>query len=175
MMKIGTDLIPMNKLAVLAVFFLITGFRHPMHVTVTEVEFDKESKAIEMSMHVFTDDLETHLRFIENNESLDIIELNTEARDQLLKTYFVKEVKLKVNGKNYLTSYLGHQVEGDALWVFMEVPSIKKLKTLEIKNTTLLDLYDDQANLIHFEYEGEIYSEKLDKETLVARYDIENL
>lgn len=165
----------MNKIAVLAVLFLITGFRHPMHVSVTEVEFDKESKAIEMSMHVFIDDLETHLRFIEKDETLDIIEINTEARDSLLSTYFVKRVALKINGKDYLTSYLGHQIEGDALWIFMEVPNIKKLKTLEIKNTTLLDLYDDQANLIHFEYEGEVYSEKLDIETLVARYDVESL
>lgn len=174
-MKLGKEFISMSKLAVLTVILLITGFRHPMHVTVIEVEFDKEAKAIEMSMHVFTDDLEKHLRFIEKDETLDIIEINTEARDQLFRTYFVKEVKLNVNGKDQVTSYLGHQVEGDALWIFMEVPNIKKLKTLEIKNTTLLDLYDDQTNLIHFEYEGAVYSEKLDKETLVARYDIASL
>ncbi len=174
-MKIRTELIPMKSLAILAVIFIIVGFRHPMHVTVTEVAYDKQSKAIEMSLHVFTDDLEKHIRHIEKDDGLDIIELNTAARDQLLKVYFVREVTLKVNGKNYETSYLGHQVEGDALWVFMEVTNIKKLKILEVSNNTLLDLFDDQANLIHFDYEGDIYSEKLDKETSVARYDIANL
>ena len=174
-MKMKTKLTPMHKLIVLAVILSIMGFKHPMHVTVTEVEFDKTSRTVEMSMHVFSDDLEKYLKLIERDEELDITELSMEAKDQLLNAYFVEQVSLKINGKDFTPSYLGHKVEGDAIWVFLEVQNIKKIKILEITNTTLFDLYDDQANLIHFEYEGEIYSEKLDSSRTTARYELENL
>ena len=174
-MKMRIELIPKHKLAVLAVILLIMGFRHPMHVTVMEVEYDKESKAIEMSMHVFADDLEKHIRLLEKDESLEILELNENDRNQVLSKYFVENVLLKVNQKGQTTDYVGHEVEGEAIWVFMEVADDKKLRTLEITNRTLLDLHDDQANLIHFEYEDEIYSEKLDNSTPTARYDLADL
>jgi len=174
-MKMRTELIQKHKLAILAVILLIMGFKHPMHVTVTEVEYDKESKAIEMSMHIFVDDLEKHIRLLEKNEALEILELNEVDRNQVLNKYFVNNVLLKVNEKSQTTNYLGHEVEGEALWVFMEVEDVKKLKTLEITNMTLLELYDDQANLIHFEHEGEVYSEKLDNSTSMVRYDLADL
>ena len=174
-MKIRMELIQKHKLAVLTVILLSMGFRHPMHVTVMEVEYDMKSKAIEMSMHVFADDLEKHLRLLEKDESLEILELNEDDRNQVLSKYFVENVLLKVNQKDQTTKYLGHEVEGEAIWVYMEVGNVKKLKTLEITNRTLLELYDDQANLIHFEHEDEIYSEKLDNSTSTARYDLADL
>ena len=174
-MKVRTKFIPMNKLIVLVVIFSIVGFRHPMHVTVTEVEFDKASRTVEISTHVFLDDLEKHLRLLEKNEELDIIELDEKVRDQLLGTYFINQIGLNINGKDFAPNYLGHQIEGEALWAFLEIPGIRKLKILQIKNNILLDLYDDQANLIHFEYEGEVYSKKLDNATNVAKYELANL
>jgi len=165
----------MNKLVVLAVIMIITGFKHPMHVTVTEIEFDKNAKAIEMSMHVFRDDLETEIRQLLNEGDMEILELNESKRDEVLGKYLKQQVKIKVNGKDIEISYLGHQVEGEAIWAFMEVPNIKKLKTLEIENNTLLDLYKDQANLVHFEYSGEVYSQKIDNGMKSAHYNIEDL
>jgi hypothetical protein len=174
-MRIGKELIPMYKLMVLAVFLFLTSFKHPMHVTVLEVEFDEEDKAVEMSLHVFADDLEDHLKIIKGNDDLEILELKEEQRNQLLSEYFISHVTLKINEKEQVTTYLGHEIEGDALWVFLEVGNVKKMKTLEIENSILTDIFDDQANLIHFEYEGEVYSEKLDKKTTMAKYDLDNL
>jgi len=174
-MKLIVELIPKYKLVVLAVILLSMGFRHPMHVTVTEVEYDQSSKAVEMSIHVFWDDIERHIKLIQNDDQIDLMELSEETRDQLLKAYFVKQVGLEVNGKEYSPSYLGHEVEGEAIWVYMEVPNLKKLKVLEVRNTILFDIYDDQANLIHFEHDGEVYSEKLDKGNVSVLYELANL
>ena len=99
-MKMRMELIQKHKLAVLAVILLSMGFRHPMHVTVMDVEYDMKSKAIEMSMHVFADDLEKHIRLIEKEESLEILELNEVDRNQVLSRYFVENVLLKVNQKD---------------------------------------------------------------------------
>lgn len=171
-MGMRTKLIPMQKLIMLTVILVIMGFRHPMHVTVTEVEFDKVSRTIEMSMHVFSDDLEKYFKVTEKNDELDITELSIETKEQLLSAYFIEHVRLNVDGKDVMPSYLGHKVEGEAIWAFLEVSNIKKMKILEVKNTVLLDLYNDQANLIHFEYEDEIYSEKLDNANSTARYEL---
>jgi hypothetical protein len=174
-MRIGKELIPMHKLLVLAVVLLITSFKHPMHVTVLEVEFDEESKAVEMSMHVFADDLEDHLKIIKKNNELEILELNEEQRNKLLSEYMVRYMAMKINEKEQVIVYVGHEVEGEALWVFLEVKNVKKIKTFEIENSVLIDVFDDQANLIHFEHEGEVYSEKLDRKVTRAKYDLSNL
>jgi hypothetical protein len=174
-MKLIVELIPKYKVVVLTVILLSMGFKHPMHVTVTEVEYDQSSKSIEMSIHVFWDDIERHIRRIKNDDQLDLMGASQEGRDQLLKTYLGAQVKLNINERQYTPSYLGHEVEGEAIWVFMEVSNVKKLKVLEVSNTILFDIYNDQANLVHFEHDGDVYSEKLDKGNKNVVYDLANL
>ena len=70
---------------------------------------------------------------------------------------------------------LGHEVEGEAFHVYVEVSGIKRLKTLEISNATLIDIYDDQINLIHFEHNGKTYTERIDKGQRSANYVIAEL
>ena len=46
---------------------------HPMHVSVTEIEFDEKDKRLEIMMRVFIDDLEVSLRNRLNKPELDLL------------------------------------------------------------------------------------------------------
>jgi hypothetical protein len=51
---------------------------HPIHVSVTEIEFDEKDKALEIMMRIFIDDLEVALRQDQKDPVLDI--LNTQEK-----------------------------------------------------------------------------------------------
>ena len=47
-------------------------FTHPLHVSVCEIAYNQESKALEIIQRVFIDDLEMEIRMDRNEPELDI-------------------------------------------------------------------------------------------------------
>jgi hypothetical protein len=59
-----------------------------------------------------------------------------------------------VNGKPTKFTYLGKEAELDATWCFVEVKDVKKVQTIEVQNTLLLEAFDDQTNMINLNING---------------------
>ena len=154
----------MANIILLSVFSLISIF-HPIHVSVTEIEYDQERKALEMTMRIFVDDLELAIRNDLNEPTLDItLPRNGKTTDELVEAYIRKNFKLKVNGKEQEFEYLGQEIELPVIYVYIQSTNIKKLKDIEVYNSIITETYDDQTNIIHIEVDGEIRSMKLDEE-----------
>ena len=49
-------------------------FFHPIHVSVTEVEYNEKSKSLQIISRIFIDDLELSVQRQMKQESLDLIE-----------------------------------------------------------------------------------------------------
>lgn len=154
---------------------LIAFYLHPIHVTVTEIEYDEKSKALEIMMRVFTDDLETALREKSNQPELDLLESkNGQAADQLISGYLRDHFKISLDQKIQNIKYLGHETEGDAFIFYLEVPDVKKWKTINIFNDILTDLYEDQSNLVHVMVKEEVKSLRLTRNTPADNLTFDN-
>lgn len=123
---------------------------HPVHVSVTEISFDAKEKELEIISRIFIDDLETSIREMKKQPSLNLLELGAGVTtDQLISEYLQNRFKITLNGKPQKIKYLGHEVENPAVLCYIQVQNVKKLETIEVLNSVLTELYDDQSNLVN--------------------------
>lgn len=135
---------------------------HPLHVSVCEIEFDREARSLEIIQRIFLDDLESEIRLDLKEPELDItLPDNGRSLDDMVKEYLSKRLKFTVNNKLMTYNYLGHEIEGDAVLCYIEIEKVKKLKTIKVESNILTDLFDDQVNIVHVEVDDKIRSMKL--------------
>ena len=123
---------------------------HPMHVSVTEIEFDEKDKELEITSRIFIDDLEKSLQNSLKQPELDLLEpKNGLTIDQMAEKYLTDHIKLSLDTKAQKITYLGHERDGEALVFYSVVSKIKKWKTITILNDVITETHDDQSNLVH--------------------------
>ncbi|MCB0494849.1 MAG: hypothetical protein KDC79_01820 [Cyclobacteriaceae bacterium] len=150
----------MTKLISLLTLFSIS-FIHPFHVTVCEIEHDAETKALQVSERMFLDDLEETLDKT-YHVRLDIMHPEDKnLRDSLIQDYVLKHLSITVDGKPRKRTYIGHEIEDDVMWCYVEYYGVKKLDNLEITNTVFFDIYEDQSTIVHVSYDGNTKSKRL--------------
>jgi len=146
---------------------------HPLHVSVTEIEFDEKDKALEIMMRVFVDDLETTMKTRLNQPELDILSPKGITVDEIMRDYLKEHFKLSLDGKAQKTNYLGHEVDGEAFVFYVEVSNVKKWKTIQVQNDIITEIFDDQSNLVHVTVRGKVKSLRLTKDTPMDRLTFE--
>lgn len=144
----------------LLVSVCLTGL-HPIHVSVTDIEFDEKDKALEIMMRVFIDDLETTMRKHENKPDLDILNPKGTTLDKLMGDYIQGNFQVALDGKVQKLNYLGHERDGDVFVFYIEAANIKNWKQINVRNTVLVETFDDQSNLVHVTVRGKIKSMRL--------------
>ena len=149
-------------------FGLLLSF-HPIHLSITEIEHNEKSKALQMTMRIFVDDLELSIRKKINEEELDLLEPGKgRTTDELVKAYLAEMVKVKVDKKLAKTNYIGHEIEGPAMICYIEIVNIKKFSTIEVTNKVILETHDDQSNLVNVNYKDKVKSVRLTNDTPTA-------
>ena len=139
---------------------------HPIHLSITEVDHNEQSKALQMTMRIFIDDLELSIRSKIKEEELDILEPGKGRNtDDLVKAYLNDVIKMKVDNKAVKINYLCHEIEGPAIICYVEVENIKKFTSVEMTNKTILETHDDQSNLVNVNYKGKTKSLRLTNES----------
>jgi hypothetical protein len=124
---------------------------HPTHISIAEVDFFSNKKEIQVAAKVFTDDFDAAIQKIsEKSMYLDTKKENPQA-DEWIKTYLQANFKIKINQKTVLNlNYVGKEYIDDATWVYFSYPfAAKKIQSLEVTNTLVFDLFDDQKNVVN--------------------------
>jgi hypothetical protein len=132
---------------------------HPIHVTMSEVVYDEKNKSLQMTHKIFIDDLETHLEMDLKAKGQDVqLRLNTPREhpqvDLYLSQYVATHFRLLINGKQVKAQFLGKEYEDFAAWIYVEGQNVPKPKSLDLTDSFLIDLYEDQSNLVNFELPG---------------------
>lgn len=145
----------MNLLNMLFFTCFLQVNAHPIHIAVSEVQYAQDIKALQVMHKIFIDDFEDHMERIEAERG-NTINLNLATKkehpeaDTYIKKYIVNHFELYADGKQYFGNYLGKEYETDAVWIYIEIENVPPPKKIEIRNTILLDFFDDQSNFIHF-------------------------
>lgn len=139
---------------------------HPLHVSVTEIEFDQKDRALEIMMRVFIDDLELSLRNSLNQPELDILNPPKGVTvDDLADNYLSKHFMIALDNKPQKTVYLGHEREAEAFVFYIEVKNVEKWNTIRIHNDIIMATYDDQSNIVHVFVGDNVRSLRLTRNT----------
>ena len=144
---------------------------HPFHVSTTEINYNATDKTLEVSCKIFTDDFESALKKQYHTKTdLSAVNMKT-AMDTLVKKYIISHLQINADGKKAIMKYLGFEKENEAAYAYLEVDNISSVKKVEITNSILYDLYDDQLSIIHVIVGGNRKSTKLDYPATKASFE----
>lgn len=122
---------------------------HKFYVSITKIEYVKEKESLQIITKIFIDDIEDVLqKRYDPSISLDT-KKETNADLSYLKKYILQKIQLKVNGKPVKLDYIGQEYDTDMVVAYIEVTGVKDLKTIEIENKVLMDMFEEQQNIIH--------------------------
>lgn len=142
-----------NCLLVIAIF-LLTSFKHPFYLSVTDLKYNVKEKALQGSVKIFVNDLEGALKKI-HNKSVDLINVkDSAATNTLLNTYLKNNLSLKVNGQPKAFDMIGFERESEAVWIYLEFKNCPLPKQVLVINSILFDFLPDQSNIVHLEVIG---------------------
>ncbi|KJJ38439.1 DUF6702 family protein [Aequorivita vladivostokensis] len=152
-------------LLLLLIFPLISATSaHKFYVSITKIEYVKEKKSLQIITKIFTDDIEDALQHrYDPSISLDT-KKETEAADEYVQKYILQKLNIKVNGKPVQLNYIGKEYDLDMLVAYIEVTNVPNLKSIEIENKVLMEMFPEQQNIIHLKTTNSRKSLMLDKD-----------
>lgn len=132
-----------------AFFSVKAGIKHPLHVSTTEVNFNAKDKTLEISCKIFSDDFEAILaKLYKQKTDLSNANMKT-AMDELVKKYLLSHLQLKANGKSVAMNYIGFEIDHEATNIYLEVEKVAAIKSVEVNDSILYDMFDDQMSIVH--------------------------
>lgn len=145
--------------------------KHKFYVSITKIEYVKAKNSLQIITKIFTDDIEDALqqRF-DASISLDS-KKETAAAEEGLKNYILQKINIKINGKPVQLNYIGKEYETDMVVAYIEVKEVTTLKTIEIENKVLMELFPEQQNIIHLKTSKSRRSLILDRDEPKGKLD----
>jgi hypothetical protein len=140
----------------------ILNIFHPFYVSVTEIEQNQKTKAVQVSVRIFYDDLEKTLN-AEYKAAINISKPEDRKKvDQVIENYLKVHLKIKANGKPLALKFVGYEIEEDAAWCYLETTPLPPVQNFNIVNDILFEAHPSQSNMIHAIVNGQRKSYKLD-------------
>lgn len=135
--------------------------RHPIFVSVTEIEHNAKAKTLEISCKIFTDDFEKALRAAYNTH-IDLLDPKIKpAMDKLVNDYVQKHLKVAVNGASANLKYLGYEKIEEGIYSYYQADNIVSVKKIAVTDNILYEYKEQQLSLVHVIVNGERKSTKL--------------
>lgn len=129
-------------------FFSIWFLFHPVHVTVTSIEYVPDKDMFTAFIKLYYDDfLQDYKLSGGNTENVVFSVIDSKSLDEMEK-YLNKRFSIKVNNEVLKGNLKDFNIEGNEIRLNMELFSNKKLKEVTVKSEIMTGLYGDQSNMI---------------------------
>ena len=155
----------MKKIALPLLLFILAFSSHKYYLSLTQIEYNKDHKNLEVIINVFMDDIELAI----NNEYDVDLRLTTKQELEDVDIYFEKYLRKKlsflVNDKLIEYNFIGKEYEGDLVYFYIESTAIENPLSLKVTNTILFNYFEQQQNVIKFKNGSKRQSKILSKNT----------
>ena len=123
------------------------GF-HPVHVSLMSIDYSPDDKAFNMFLMVYFDDflLDAGLGTEEDN-NLDFSGSNEHVKT-ILTDYVNEKVRITVNGDPVKAELGTMSLSDNELRMNLSFGSADRVRSVNVKNTILTSIYNDQANML---------------------------
>ncbi len=123
---------------------------HEFHVSKCLVEYKSDNAELQISMNIFIDDLETALASRGVEQLFIGTEKESEEADDYIEKYIDQVFQIEINAQGLADpTFLGKEVSDDltSIWCYMQIPMAQPVQSLKVKNSILLETFDDQKNI----------------------------
>jgi hypothetical protein len=136
------------KLLIISTLVFVSATVHDFHTSITRMDFNTKEKSFEVSIRVFTDDLEKTLALENNGQKFTV--LNNDKNNPFIEKYIRKHFNLLNNQRQKRAyTYIGKEQEADATWIYIEIPMGDNTAGLTLQNDVMHEVFDDQINLVN--------------------------
>ena len=129
---------------------------HKFYVSVTNVGYSEKDDALQITSRVFIDDLDELLKErYDIDAKLSTVE-ESELSDEYLEKYLRAKFSVEINEKTASYKLIGRKYDNDVCIFYLEIEAVElpTLKSIQIENQLLTDMFDEQQNVLHFKING---------------------
>ena len=130
---------------------------HKYYTSITKIEIDDSTNLLKIHSQLFAEDFEKLM-----HDRYEISHLNftslSENEKQIMADYITKKIAIKVNRSPVELTFLGSELEGELLYVYLEGKYSENVKRLDVENTLLQDVFSEQQNKIDINYKNKVKS-----------------
>lgn len=128
--------------------FLIWFYIHPVHVTVTSIDYVPEESAFKGFLRIFMDDYLLDCEHHGYRLSQDELIAGTKPAIESLEKYLNEKIELQINDKVILCSIEGMKITNNEMDINIVFSGVANPEKIGLKNRIMTDLYPDQANMM---------------------------
>jgi len=123
---------------------------HEFHVSKCLIEYRPDEKAIQISLHLFIDDVEEALRQQGADKLFLCSEKESKQAVTYLERYLQQALQLKLDGKARFFRFVGKEASDDwmGMWCYLEVMDVSAFQELSLTNAILTEVFSDQKNIV---------------------------
>ena len=123
---------------------------HKYYVSLTEIEYVKEERSVQIITRIFIDDFENVLRNrFDEGLTLDTEKENIET-NYYIEKYLKDKLKITINLKDFSFDFLGKEYEDDMILCYLEIQNIDRISSIRVENKLLYEMFPDQKNMVRF-------------------------
>ena len=136
---------------ILITLLFIASSSHDIHFSKSTVDYNENSKTLQVVINVFTDDLE--LAIERSHDALDLeigAENQHEATDSLVADYCTHQIAFKKNNEQVDLEFIGFEYDYDICYLYLESDTLTmaQFDDILLGVSLFFDIYDDQENVV---------------------------
>lgn len=128
---------------------------HKFYVSIYQINYEPKKKMIQITSRLFIDDINDALEKMYKKKTFLALENESPDDVAMLKKYFSEKLFIKVNGVLKPINLVTKEVESNIVICYFSIKDVSKIQSLQIENSALMELNDEQQNIIQFNINGQ--------------------
>jgi hypothetical protein len=140
-------------------FSLSFSTLHEHYVGITTIEYNSESKSLEIAIQLTGHDVEFAVEKMGYGELKLGSKNENRMADNILFKYVKQNFGIQADGTKCNLHWVGKEIGADdILWLYVEIQGVNKPKRLYVYNKLLLEYFPAQQNITHIKIANTIQS-----------------
>ncbi len=129
---------------------------HAFHLSKCDIEYSVGQKSLQVTLHVFIDDLEAALRKQGRDHLFVGSEREVPSANGFIAAYLQEKLIISVNQKKQKAIFLGKETTKDlsAVWIYLEIKDVSEIRDIFVEDKLLTEVFDDQKNIVQIKASG---------------------
>jgi hypothetical protein len=143
------------KVSLFCLLFVLSAVSlHRFYVGMYQLKFVPEKKMLQITTRIFIDDINETL-FKKHHQKTNIGDKTETTQDfSLFQNYIAEKFKISINNQPKKYQFVSREIEGNVIVCYFKITEISKINSLQVENSILTELFDEQQNIIQFDNNG---------------------
>lgn len=139
-----------QQFALIATLLVLCSFAvHKFYMSVTQVNYVSDQKAVQVIVRLFIDDLQAEINAISKTPPIEL-DTDREPKDveKRFEAYLKEHLSFVINTTKKEFHYIGKEYSDNMAVFYLEITEIDTIQSLTIQNKLLNNLFPEQENIV---------------------------